>query len=99
MSRLHEELSKRAGRVSHTPEEAAILQRYEQRVEKFKKLMASSDFQEYLKLEAEMNDPRIVIAHKCTDPVCESMKTKIRDFWQRQRVLEKVSTHGTRPHR
>ena len=90
MSRLHDELQKRNQAPIRTPTEQAILEKYEERVSKFHKLFANKDFAEYLKLEAEMNDPMIVIAHKCSDPVCEGLKMKIRDFRNRQRVLAKL---------
>ena len=90
MSRLRDELQKRTTQETRTPAELESLKRFDERVNKFKKLFANKDFAEYLKLEEEMNDPRIVVAHKCSDPVCESLKAKIRDFWNRQRVLAKL---------
>jgi hypothetical protein len=96
MSRLQEELQKRQAGPIRSADELKILERYEERVGKFQKLFANKDFAEYLKLEEEMNDPRIVIAYKCSDPQCESLKAKIRDFWNRQRVLAKLKgTNGT----
>lgn len=99
MSRLQEELQKRQqAEPSYTDAEAEIRRRYEARKASLQKLQANKDFQEYLQLEAEMNDPKIVIAHVCHDPVCESLKKKIRDYWQRQRLLEKVQERdGPRP--
>jgi hypothetical protein len=94
MSRLHDELQKRAQPV-RSPHDQAILDKFQDRVAKFKNLFKNKDFAEYLKLEAEMNDPKIVIAHKCSDPVCESLKQKIRDFGNRQRVMEKLKANGT----
>lgn len=91
MSRLQEELQRRATTHGRTTAETEILNTYDARVSKFRTLLRNKDFAEYLKLEAEMNDPKIVIAHKCTDPLCESLKQKIRDFWNRQRVLAKVA--------
>jgi hypothetical protein len=90
MSRLQEELRRRATPRGRTATEAEILKTYDARVAKFRTLFRNKDFAEYLKLEAEMNDPKIVIALKCADPVCESLKQKIRDFWNRQRVLAKL---------
>lgn len=96
MSRLEEELAARVKMDLRTPAQQAVIQAYEQRITKFKKLFANKEFEEYLKLEAEMNDPKIVIAHKCSDPACEALKQKIRDFWNRQRVLDKLRpTNGT----
>lgn len=97
MSRLQEELQKRQQGPVRSPDELKILEKYQERVAKFRNLFKNKDFGEYLKLEAEMNDPRIVIAHKCSDATCESLKQKIRDFWNRQRVLEKLKTNGTAP--
>lgn len=95
MSRLQDELHRReAVPPMRTPAEEAVLLRYQDRVTKFQALMKNKDFAEYLKFEAEMNDPKIVIAYKCTDPTCESVKQKIRDYWNRLRVLEKVKTNG-----
>lgn len=96
MSRLQDELAKRAGQETRSPAELDTLKRYEARVNTFHKLFANKDFAEYLKLEAEMNDPRIVVAHKCSDPVCEALKMKIRDFQNRQRVMDKLK--GTNGH-
>lgn len=100
MSRLNDELLRRSAQQGipreRTPDELAAIKRFDERIGKFKKLLANKEFAEYLQLEAEMNDPKIVIAHKCTDPVCESLKQKIRDFWNRQRVLEKVSNGAGR---
>lgn len=90
MSRLEDELRKRTEQRTVPQIEDDIRKRYEARKGKLAKLAKSKDFQEYLKLEEEMNDPKIVVAHKCTDPVCESLKAKIRDFWKRRQLLEKV---------
>lgn len=99
MSRLQEELAKRADAPRpYTAAEQASLDRYTERMTKFKNLARNKDFAEYLKLEAEMNDPKIVIAHKCSDVTCESLKQKIRDFWNRQRLLTKLQESDGRPH-
>lgn len=90
MTRLHDELQRRAEPTGRTPAEAAILEKYEARVAKFRALFRNKDFAAYLQLESEMNDPKIVIAYKCSDPLCESLKQKIRDFWNRQRVMDKL---------
>lgn len=99
MSRLQAELQKRqAAEPSYTEAEAEIRQRFEARKASLQKLQGNKDFQEYLLLEAEMNDPKIVIAHVCSDATCESLKKKIRDYWKRQRLLEKVQEmDGQRP--
>jgi hypothetical protein len=94
VSRLHDELQKRSQPV-RSPHDQAIIDQFQERVTKFRNLFKNKDFAEYLKLEAEMNDPKIVIAHKCSDPVCESLKQKIRDFGNRQRVMEKLKANGT----
>lgn len=95
MSRLQDELARRAAPRPHTTAEAESLEKFEARMSRFRALSKNKDFAEYLKLEAEMNDPKIVVAYKCTDPACESLKQKIRDFWNRQRVLAKVqASHG-----
>ena len=96
MSRLQDELQKRAG--APTPYEQAqqkIIARFEERTKAFLSLLKNKDFKEYLKLEEEMNDPMIVVAHDCSDSVCMAMKRKIRDFRKRQQVLEKVGANGT----
>lgn len=95
MSRLQDELQKRTGAPVRSPHDQAMLNQFQERVTKFRKLFQNKEFAEYLKLEAEMNDPKIVIAHKCSDPVCESLKQKIRDFGNRQRVMEKLKANGT----
>ena len=96
MSRLQDALNQRAAALptERTPAEQAILDKFQERVGRLQSLVKNKDFAEYLKLEAEMNDPKIVIAHKCSDPICESLKAKIRDFWKRQLVLQKVTTNG-----
>lgn len=95
MSRLQEELEKRsAQQTPHTKAQLETLQKFEQRVGSLRTLLKNKDFREYLKLEEEMNDPRIVIAHDCTDSTCMALKRKVRDFWNRQKVLQKVMTNG-----
>jgi len=96
MSRLQDSLAERVKLAMRTPAELDILKKYEERTTKFRKLFQNKDFAEYLKLEEEMNDPRIVIAYHCSDAHCESLKAKIRDFWTRQRVLNKLKeSNGT----
>lgn len=88
MSRLQDELAKRvAAPRPYTDAEQAIRQKYEARKASLGKLAKNKDFLEYLKLEEEMNNPQIVIAHKCSDPVCEGLKAKIRDFQSRKKLL------------
>lgn len=88
MSRLREELDKRAATPpTYTQAEQAIRAKYAARKESLSKLTKNKDFQEYLKLEEEMNNPQIVIAHKCSDPVCEGLKAKIRDYQARKKLL------------
>lgn len=97
MSRLQDEIDKRNATVS--PEMAArldSLKSFEERVQSLGTLLKNKDFRTYLKLEEEMNDPRIVIAHDCTDSTCMALKRKVRDFWNRQKVLDKVLKHGAR---
>ena len=95
MSTLHEKLQRRA----ESPEDyqAQVLERFQARKASLLKLSTNKDFKEYLKLEEEMNDPKIVIAHDCTDPVCMGLKRKIRDFWKRKRLLEKLHENGKAP--
>lgn len=96
MSRLQDRLQDRFNAEPvRTPAEQAALDRYNERIASFSKLFANKDFEAYLKLEEEMNDPKIVIAHKCTDTTCEALKQKIRDYWNRRKVMEKVKVqHG-----
>lgn len=101
MSRLQDELRKReAAQTPYTQAQEKILERFATRTSAFANLLKNKDFKEYLKLEEEMNDPMIVVAHDCSDSVCMAMKRKIRDFRKRQQVLEKVGSNGatgTRP--
>lgn len=88
MSRLQQELDKRATEPrTYTDAEVAIRKKYEERKASLCKLAKSKDFLEYLKLEEEMNNPQIVIAHKCSDPTCEGLKNKIRDYQARKKLL------------
>ena len=88
MSRLQDELKKRMDAPrTYTEAEQAIRDKYDARKESLSKLAKNKDFLEYLKLEEEMNNPQIVIAHKCSDPVCEGMKAKIRDYQSRKKLL------------
>jgi hypothetical protein len=88
MKPLYVKLQERA----ESPEdyEAQVRARYEAKKASLVNLAGNKDFKAYLTIEAEMNDPKIVIAHDCSDPVCMSLKRKIRDFWKRQRLLEKL---------
>lgn len=90
MSRLTEELKKRAEPRVYSDAERAILARYEADKKNLKELQAHKGFQKYLQIEEEMNDPRLVIAQKCSDPACEALKAKIRDFQKRKQMLAKV---------
>lgn len=102
MSRLQKELDKRAAEPrSYTDAELAIREKYEARKASLVNLTKNKDFKEYLKLEEEMNNPQIVIAHKCSDPVCEGLKAKIRDYQARKKLLLTVIDAGnhSEPHR
>lgn len=91
MSRLQDRLqARRLDEPLRTPAEQAAITAYQERVASFQKLFHNKDFTAYLQLEEEMNDPKIVIAHKCSDVTCEALKQKIRDYWNRRKVLEKV---------
>jgi len=90
MSRLQDELQKRREPPKRTPAEEATIKKYQDRISRLRKLVKNKDFEEYLKLEEEMNDPRIVIAHRCTDATCEALKHKIREYWKRQQVMKRV---------
>lgn len=95
MSRLQKELDKRAAEPrTYTEAEQAIRQKYEERKVCLTNLTKNKDFKEYLKLEEEMNNPQIVIAHKCSDPVCEGLKAKIRDYQARKKLLLAVIDAG-----
>ena len=95
MSRLQEELQKRAvAPRTYTEAEEAIRSRYETRKASLLALSKNKDFKTYLQLEAEMNNPDIVIAHKCSDPICEGLKAKIRDYRTRQRLLATIQTQN-----
>jgi hypothetical protein len=94
MSRLQDELSKRATKPGYTQAEQDTMERFNKRVSSLQTLLKNKDFKEYLKLEEEMNDPKIVIAHDCSDSTCMALKRKVRDFWNRKKVLDKV-TNGT----
>jgi hypothetical protein len=90
MSRLQDELKKRAEPRPYTEAEQEIRKRFEADKKNLRAIQAHKGFQKYLQIEEEMNDPRLVIAHKCSDPTCESMKAKIRDFQKRKQMLAKV---------
>ena len=92
MSRLHQELQKR-GHQERTVSDAEddIRKRYEAKRASLEKLGKSKDFDVYLKIEEEMNNPMIVVAKDCTDPACMALKHKIRDFTKRKQLLERVS--------
>jgi len=98
MSRLQEEMAARARAESpQMKAQQEALEKYQTRVATFTNLAKNKDFKEWLKLEEEMNDPKIVIAHDCTDSTCMALKRKIRDYWQRKRIFEAAVTNGTRP--
>ncbi len=100
MSRLHDELQKRTQTPRpRTEAESASIKRREEKLSRLGALYKSKDFQVYLQIEEEMNDPKIVVAYNCTDPVCMSLKHKIRDFGNRKRLLDvaKGQTNGVRP--
>jgi hypothetical protein len=95
MSRLQQELNKRAQEPrTYTDAERAIKDKYDARKASLVSLSKNKDFKEYLKLEEEMNNPQIVIAHKCGDPVCEGLKAKIRDYQARKKLLLAVLDAG-----
>lgn len=88
MTRLQKELEKRAAEPrTYTDAEQAIRKKYDERKASLGNLAKNKDFLEYLKLEEEMNNPQIVIAHKCSDPTCEGLKAKIRDYQARKKLL------------
>ena len=95
MSRLHDELEKRMKGRTLTPPEQDAIDKYNLRVASFQSLLKNKEFREYLKLEEEMNDPKIIVAHDCSDPVCMALKRKVGDFWNRKKVLE-VALNGKR---
>ena len=98
MSRLQEEMAARARRESpQTKAQQEALEKFATRCQQFTSLSKNKEFKEWLKLEEEMNDPKIVIAHDCTDSQCMALKRKIRDYWQRKRIFEAAVTNGTRP--
>lgn len=95
MSRLQDELTKRAQEPRpYTDAERAIREKYTARKASLATLLKNKDFKEYLQLEEEMNNPQIVIAHKCSDPVCEGLKAKIRDYQARKKLLLAVLDAG-----
>jgi hypothetical protein len=86
--KLNEKLQQRAANPQEYEQQVAGL--YNAKKASLQKLSSNKDFQVYLQIEAEMNDPKIVIAHNCTDAICMSLKHKIRDYWKRSRLLEKI---------
>jgi hypothetical protein len=70
--------------------EAQAKARYAEREAALRRLSGNKDFLHYQQIEAEMHDPRIVIAHKCSDPTCESLKQMIRNYWKLNRAMDKV---------
>ena len=97
MSRLREQMEARQAEPRvYTEAEQVIRARYEARKTSLVNLAKNKDFKAYLELEREMNNPAAVIAHKCSDPVCEALKAKIRDFHKRERLLATLTNGAAR---
>ncbi len=96
MSKVHEKMQQRAESTNPEDYRTQMIAKAHARSALFGKLFASKEFQEYLKFEEEMYNPEIVVAYKCTDATCESMKKNIRLFRQRRKALDSTRTkaHG-----
>lgn len=87
--RLNEELRAREDDVRHA--EDLIRAKYETRKSKLKSLLANGDFQEYMSLQHEMNNPDVVVGIDCSDPRCMALKRQVRNHRRIVQLLEKIA--------
>lgn len=91
VSRLDEALRERAEEALGAPyaqAEQRTLERMEARKAKLKTLFGHPEFQEYLKLQDEMNSADVLVATDCSDPKCMALKRQIRNHRRTRRLFD-----------